>query len=163
MKYLGIDPGLEGAIAYIDGLDVHAYDMPVSNSLDGKKNVDYYKVYGLIKNINPDAIYIEKQHPQGVTGKVVSFSMGRNYQALLIACKRYSDKHKTPIFFVLPQQWKKTLGLLNSKSDTEKNKKTKTIEFVKRMFPKTDIYSKTGLILDGRTDALALAEYGRNK
>lgn len=170
MKYCGIDCGASGAVAFIDGLTSTAFDMPVKSSVYGGTVVDLGELFELIYQNSPDFICFEKQAVTSQTGKVAAFAMGRNYQAIIHAIEKYSAQgHKhISIVCVTPQQWKKTLGVMTGKTKDEgkknaKEKKEKTIQLVKSLFPDAPIYGKKGGLKDGRCDALAIAEYGRRK
>jgi len=168
MKYCGIDCGASGAIAFINNNITHAFDMPMEQSVYGGNVVKYEGLYLLLLEHFPDFICFEKQGVTNTTGKVAAFSMGRNYQAIIQAVTTFSREYKVPVICVTPQQWKKTLGVMTGKTKDEgkknaKEKKEKTIQLVKSLFPDAPIYGKKGGLKDGRCDALALAEYARRK
>ena len=171
MKYCGIDCGSTGAVAFIEGAEYSVFDMPVKNDLyGGGEVVCFLELFELIYQNSPDLIVFEKQHPRFITGKIVSFAMGRNYQSVIHAVEKYSTQghKKVSVICVKPEQWKTPLGVMTGKLKDKDNKnklaiKEKTIELVKSIFPNAMIYGSKGGLKDGRCDALAIAEYARRK
>ena len=164
MKVCGIDPGLQGAVAFIDGLDYSVFDMPLRKEIDGKSIVDCDAIFDMITRFKPDIIIYEEQGVKGdLTGRVSAMSMGRSYQSLLHGIGLYIEHCQPSVIRVRSQEWKKSLGVQKKKSDTEKSNKAKTVNFVKILFPKANLYGVKGGLKADRADALAIAEYGRRK
>lgn len=169
MKVCGVDAGAGGAIAFVEGLKETIYDMPVTKMIDAQGVVDYDKVRSILACEKPDVIIVELQQAHGTKDEKRRMSaknamtMGRNYQALLTGIKMYADKTDTPVVMVRPQVWKKTLGLIAPKGTSVKDKKEITANFVMTVFPKARIRGMRGGLKDGRSDALAIAEFGRQR
>ena len=166
MKYIGIDPGAKGAFGVVEKSDHRAYDMPVHKTGVLKDKVNTNDVYRLLYQITggePCVIVLEKQGVQNVTSKKSGFSMGMNYYGLLYGVQRFVDDYKASFVIITPQQWKKTLGLLGKKGMSQEEKKQITESFVQNTFPGAKIRGPKGGLLDGRSDALAIAEYARRK
>ena len=163
MKIMGIDAGLQGALAWVDGLKSGVFDMPVEKKIDSQNVVAYHSVFEYINNEMPQMIVLEQQQVQAVTSKRSSFIIGRNYQALLLAINHYANIYGVSVVLVRPAEWKKTLGLIAPKGSSSATKKKITAQFVETVFPKAEIYTPRCRLMDGRSDALAIAEYGRRK
>ena len=132
MLIIGIDPGISGAISFLEnGKILDVVEMPTMT--DGKKNkkqVNGSQIYNeILKRINK----IEKQNirviieqvsampGQGVTSM---FNFGQSFGILKGICSAM----QLPMYFVRPAKWKKYFGLINSEKDASR---TKAIE----MFP----------------------------
>ena len=130
MKIIGIDPGLNGAIAVIrDKKVTNIYDMPVM--AEGKKNkrqLNSSQLVNIIKeNINEDEetiVVVEQVNAMPGQGVTSMFNFGQTFGAIKGVCAAL----KLPIFFVRPSIWKKHFELINSSKDASR---TKVIE----MFP----------------------------
>ncbi len=163
MKIVGIDPGLKGALAFVDSLAYSVDDVPVCAEIDGQNVINTQEIFRMLNDYRPDIIIYEHQQPQMITSKKTSFIMGRSYQSLLFGINLYAQQFEVMLIEVRPQVWKKTLGLIAPKGTSDANKKKITARFVQTVFPKADIYTPRGRLIDGRSDALAIAEYGRRK
>lgn len=151
---LGVDPGLKGALAFIDYLSgelVQWDDMPSWN-VGGKPTVDEYSLARLLDHMGPRVVeaWIEVPTPrpgQGVTGPATSM---RNYgllRGLIIA--QFIPLHEAP-----PATWKKAMGVLADKDDAR--------AAASKFWPG---WSRdwSGKSQDGRAEAALIAAYGRRK
>ena len=163
MIYIGIDPGLDGALAYIstggDPEDVRVYDTPTL-VVQGKNS--HRRVYNLARmhqilsgiigdkpSLRLDA-YIENVHAMPGQGVRSMFTMGFGlgaWHGLLAALQ-------IPYYPVTPQRWKKTvLDGMGHDKDASRAQAVRLFPFVAdQLARKKD---------DGRADALLIAEYGR--
>jgi hypothetical protein len=158
MIYVGIDPGQAGAVAIINVRSlnpVKVYDMP---SLVG---IGVYDLLGSYKK-ESHIIVIEKSNPMtggsGGYGKGIATYMvnyGKIIGALEIMQMTFYEVH--------PATWKKVFKLNKIKGikETEKERKQKSVIVAHKLFPKIEFQTPRGRMLDGRADALLLAEYGR--
>ena len=165
MKYVGIDPGASGAIAFITGHEYCVVKMPCVKGGLLNNRVDMHAVHGMLESFFADGHGVICFETQGVkgdkTGRAQAFSMGQNYHALLQAVHDFcSHNSKMQLVDIRPDVWKKSLGVIAKKGT---NKKQPTIDLVKRIFPGADIYNTKGVPDDNRCDALAIAEYARRK
>ena len=153
MRIIGIDPGLSGGIAVLDGLKIFdIYDMPIMS--EGKKNKNQLNSAQLVniikKNIisNGDTFLIVEQVSampgQGVTSM---FNFGQTFGAIKGVCAAL----ELPIFFVRPSKWKKHFELINSSKDSSR---TKAIE----MYPSLsdDLARKKDV---NKSDAILIARF----
>ena len=124
MKIIGIDPGLNGAIAVMhDKKVINMYDMPVM--AEGKKNkrqLNSSQLVNIIKeNINENEetiVVVEQVNAMPGQGVTSMFNFGQTFGAIKGVCAAL----KLPIFFVRPSKWKKHFELINSSKDSSRTK-----------------------------------------
>ncbi len=152
MYYIGVDPGLQGAISVLDqsGKCIHLSDMPTRpEEKKGHNEVDSCKLYEEFKSLHEVyidlRIFIEKVGPIKGAASQKTFNFGRNYEAILSCLKILI----LPYFRVLPTEWKSVL------KGSDKSKQA-AISWATHVFPYLEINNK-----DGRAESLCIAEYGR--
>ena len=145
MLYIGIDPGQTGAIGFIwEGGAYGVQDCPPT--LKEMKDI-------LIANDFTHArAVIEKVNPFYKSSAKSAFTFGGNFFAwqMLLTCL------EIPYDFVTPRKWQKLIYDSAKKLD---NPKQQSFERASRLFPRVELKSKRGKILDGRWDALLIARY----
>lgn len=120
MFVLGIDPGLEGALSYIDGerAKLVSIQMPyfekTGSNKKTKKFIDSSKIVDIL-NANPTPAYafMEQVASSPQMGVVSAFSFGEGYgkiQGILAALG-------IPLTLVPPQTWKKSLNAPKDKKE----------------------------------------------
>ena len=153
MKIIGIDPGLNGAIAVLQDLKVkEIFDVPVMP--EGKKNKRQLNSAQLVKllkdNISKNeevAIVVEQVNAMPGQGVTSMFNFGQTFGAIKGICAALGY----PIFFVRPAKWKKHFELINSSKDASR---TKAIE----MYPSlSDNLSKKKDV--NKSDAILIARF----
>ena len=108
MITLGIDPGLQGALCWMDerGEVIQLEDIPVL--IEGKKkSIDAFAVSELLRNHTPTAAVIELVGARPTDSKVGAFTFGRNtgaLEALIMA-------QGIPMMRVSPITWRRYAGL----------------------------------------------------
>lgn len=158
MTIIGIDPGKEGAIAFIDDGYLQVYDMPMLGNDKGAE-IDHVS----LKNIlDPDdsvcIAYIEQQIPMPKQNIISTASCFKNYGILLGVIRTMGISSE----IVSPNKWKKAMGVLMPKGSKgtqyARKKASKAIALRKasRLFPLHDFGKK-----DGQAEAALIAEYGR--
>ncbi len=153
MRIIGIDPGLSGAIAILDDLNISdIFDMPVMS--EGKKNKNQLNSAQLVniikKNILTDKetiVIVEQVSAMPGQGVTSMFNFGQTFGAIKGICASLN----LPIFFVRPAKWKKHFDLINSSKDASR---TKVIEMYpsisERLSKKKDV---------NKADAILIARY----
>ena len=153
MKIIGIDPGLNGAIAILeDNKVLDILDMPVMS--EGKKNKRQLNSAQLVKLLkdnvsNKEEVAIVVEHVTAMPGQGVTsmFNFGQTFGAIKGICAALG----LPIFFVRPAKWKKYFGLINCSKDASR---TKAIE----MYPSiSDQLSKKKDV--NKSDAILIARF----
>jgi len=153
MKVIGIDPGLNGAIAVLQDNKVkEIFDVPVMP--EGKKNkrqLNSAQLVKLLKDIISDneevVVIVENVSAMPGQGVTSMFNFGQTFGAIKGICAALG----LPIFFVRPAKWKKHFDLINSSKDASR---TKAIE----MYPSlSDQLSKKKDV--NKSDAILIARF----
>lgn len=114
MRILGIDPGAKGALAlvgpsgYLDAL----HDMPTrQHTLAGgtvKTRIDTVKLAALLRELRPDAVFLEQVNSHSGEGPMGAFAFGRGVGALEGAIGACLGLQATE---VPPATWKRLVGV----------------------------------------------------
>lgn len=149
MVFIGIDPGQKGGVGFINSSikKTYAIDMPENtsalyNAMELKRASDNFELFCIVEQAQP----MPKQGVKGV------FTYGVGYGKILAVL----EVLQIPFQTVSPVIWKKEFSLI------KKDKKA-SVKVAQQLFPKIEFYTPRGRMLDGRAEALLLAEYGRRK
>lgn len=159
--YIGIDPGLTGALAvYMPPLPItgaapyiEVFDTPV-HEIDGKKQLDNYRL-GTIINLwarshQVKVAMIERVHSMPDQGVASSFNFGDSYGAV----KQAVASTGLPMKLISPASWKAILGLRGGKENKDMSR-----QLASRLFPvHSHLWARKKD--DGRAEAVLLAYYG---
>lgn len=154
-KYsIGIDPGLNGAIAVInDTGSLHILDMPtmtVERNNKSKRQVSATELANIFANLNSNDIhvYVEKVSAMAGQGVTSVFSFGRSFGMIegILAANRL------PVTFVAPATWVKAVGRGQGKDAS----RARAME----LFPQNQADFKR-VKDDGRADAALIAYWGQ--
>ena len=156
--YIGIDPGLTGAIVAIMDNEIVVTDTTTISTKVGKKNKTLYDVQGMVAALKEftDSKYdvrvaLEKVHSMKGQGVASTFSTGEGFGLWkgIITAMGFSMQ------LVTPQAWKKVM----MDGTTGKDKDADRLRAIE-LFP--EAYDKLQRKKDhGRADALLIAEYLR--
>jgi hypothetical protein len=160
MKYIGIDPGLHGAMALIDGESISTQPIPIITG--GKGARDQYALVAIrnwllmCKKLGGIFVTVEKQQPLpprfggGIANYRRGSAMGWIWMLTALAI---------PYQLVSPRVWQKAMHVGIPGSDT----KQRSILAAQQLFPSVDLRrtEKSRKLDDGIADALLLAEFGR--
>jgi hypothetical protein len=165
---IGIDPGLDGAIAIIDGrTDVRPselfketgraiviHDVPAFAAKTGR-SYDIQAMLGILRPYDGEGarVFLEKVHSMPDQGVASSFTFGVGFgiwQGILAAL---GMQHT----LVTPQRWKKVCL-----ADVAKNNDAAEAAHAARLYPAASalIRGPRGGLKTGRVDALLIAHYG---
>jgi crossover junction endodeoxyribonuclease RuvC len=151
MIYLGIDPGLSGALAVVsDAGRVEVWDMPTLTITVNGKAKRQLDLAALSKwfDLHPvDQVVIEDPHALPGQGATSMFNFGFTCGAL----HALVVSTETPMLPVRPAKWKAALGLTKDKDATRR--------WASRVYP-TFAHLWTRAKDDGRAEAVLLAYYG---
>ena len=145
--FIGIDPGLSGGIAFLQGPHLTLYDMPVV--LSGKRRI--FDVEAIRKLLQPAAeakdchVFVEELIPfKG--SKLSCFSLGYGLGILHATISALG----IPMTRELPQRWKKEFQLIGKGKDASRMR-------AKELFPEhADVFRmKKG---EGQAEAALMAE-----
>ena len=105
-RVVGVDPGLTGAMAALNGAGVALFDLPVS-----KGELDGYALCAelvLANEIDPiDAVFVEETHAMPKNGSKANYSQGFSFGSIVTAVRIA----KLPLHRVAPSTWKTKMGL----------------------------------------------------
>ena len=163
MTYIGVDPGITGALAvfnderrFVDFFDCPSYEEKTKTGIRRRMNVPAcHKLIREIKGqwierLDESLLTIEKVHAMVKNGSVPSFGLGYNYGVWV----GLIESSGIPYRFVSPQAWKKLM------MPGEAKDKDSSRIVACRTFPcaAKDMNLKKH---HGRADALLIGEYGR--
>lgn len=156
MIYVGIDPGLTGAIAAIDanGFLVELHDTPILKIEVNKKKKNEYQISRMVEILRDlskkdlSMVSLEKVHSMPKQGVVSSFSFGRGFglwEGILSSLDMSYD-------LIQPQKWKKDMlyGMPKGKDSSRLR--------AQQLFPRAELHLKKH---EGRAEALLMAEFLR--
>ena len=150
--YIGIDPGLSGAIAKVSGEDIEVWDMPTLE-VRKKRFLNATLLAELLSSIKygrtPQKceVLLERVSARPGQGVTSMFSFGTSSGIIqgIIATLGI------PLTFVTPQEWRKKMGVPKGKDGSRQ----RVLEL------RPDLASKFSRKKDhGRADAVLLALYG---
>ena len=154
--YVGIDPGLSGALAVLDhdGNLMAVFETPTTVVKSGKKNRTEYIVSGMVNIINQVTFQgtvfgIERQ--QAMPGQGVSSMMKIGYgYGLWIGLIAMTGQ---PYHIITPQAWKKEMMVGMGKE------KAASCVKAQQLFPHGNFFTQRGRAIDGNADATLIALY----
>jgi crossover junction endodeoxyribonuclease RuvC len=153
--FVGIDPGLDGAVAVISGEEIEIFDTPTYN--DGKRRrIDAAGCSVILSGIcykGLPFVSIEKSQPMPKNGSIGCFSLGYSFGVWIGVL----SSRGIPYELVTPQSWKKALmpGMPKEKDASR--------VACDRLWPGQRENWWSLKKHHGRADALLLAEFGRRK
>lgn len=151
-KYIGIDPGSRGAIAIIedeDNVDVFDLSKDYSDYLCWVNNMEDLLEPG-------DRHYAAVEDVCGRPGQSCQANTTFMKLAGMAELMAYGIG-RDGFIKVKPQVWKKHFGLIFPKTMTKTEKKHKSIELAKELFP--SVADQLTASKDGRAEALLIARY----
>jgi crossover junction endodeoxyribonuclease RuvC len=155
MNYtLGIDPGVNGALALLDdaGECRGVLDMPTlaAGGKKGRRILDGPALIRWLRKLPPGRVtaMLEEVSSMPRDGHVAAFSFGRTYGTTETALAAAGIPYRT----VRPAIWKKVMGVLADK-DHARMKATQLIPSGAKHWPLKKH--------DGRAEAALIAQYGR--
>lgn len=155
MRVIGIDPGLSGAIAIINGTDsLTVFDMPtmtVERNGKAKRQVSASELALILKTAKSDDchVFVEKVSAMAGQGVTSVFSFGRSFgmiEGILAA-------FKLPVTYVAPATWVKAVHRGAGKDAS----RSRAME----LFPDNQADFKR-VKDDGRSDASLIAYWGKH-
>ena len=152
MKIIGIDPGLNGAIAVLENNKVkEIFDVPVMP--EGKKNkrqLNSAQLVKMLKDIsyNKEETVVVVENVSAMPGQGVTsmFNFGQTFGAIKGICAALG----LPIFFVRPAKWKKHFDLINSSKDASRTKAIEMYPSISDQLSKKKDVNKSDAILNAR-------------
>ena len=170
LDVIGVDIGITGGIALLQGDTARVWDFPTIERLVGKKKRRRLDPNGLARLIggvvladylDPDdaVAYVERAHASPRMGVSSAFAFGECL-GLVVGILAHLA---VPIHFVNPEQWKRGMGLTKKGSRelgrNEERDKHPSIDLARKLYPALHQqlnYAKH----DGRAEALLIAHWG---
>ena len=159
--FVGIDPGMTGAIGIIDIAEdsITTWDMPLVIARNGKNQLNIPALADMLRIIQgkmqtrqwkqgggPEPIKLEAVHAMPKQGVTSSFNFGMGYGAIQGVIQTLG----MPMQLVTPQKWKRAAGLIGADKDYART-------LALQLWPDADLDRKKDI---GRADALLIARYG---
>lgn len=159
MLFIGIDPGKQGAICFLDPIADHPYFA----SLDPEK----YPAKDLVESLSiilrvekKGLIALEHVHSLGGMSAKSNFTFG----GMFWRAKTVLDCVGYPFELVTPKAWQQAVGVPAKKDrDPDDNLKKIVARMAHNLYPTAVIHGPRGGLMDGRSDALMIAHYLRLK
>jgi crossover junction endodeoxyribonuclease RuvC len=153
MTIVGIDPGLTGAVTFLDpeSLKIEIVDMPVHTLTRGGKTKRSLDLAGLVTLLDPARLishaWVELAAAMPHQGVAGVFSFGQSFGAILGILAAY----KIPVSVVAPAVWKRALHVAKSK-DAARARASQLLPKAAGNWPLKKH--------DGRAESALLAVYG---
>lgn len=152
---LGIDPGLTGAYAALNvsGDVVLIADLPIMRDASSAW-IDADTLLSSLLTLRPSNItaVIERVHAMPRNGSKGAFSQGCTFASTLATLQIARAR----IEFVTPVTWKRALGLLGEKDLTDTERKKRSLDKARLLFPFMDLSKQKH---HGRAEALLIAHW----
>lgn len=150
MKFIGIDPGITGALAIINSSTIQLIDSPIVQ-IKTKKKPDVAGYYQILKQFTEDStVIVEEVHAMPGQGGVSGFNFGTAFGiwiGILAALE-------IPYEFVSPQKWKRQMGVKGEKDES----RTVALQLFPHLANQLNLKKH-----HNRADALLMAEYSRRR
>lgn len=144
-KYVGIDPGLTGAVALVGDGFLAVHDMPTVGS-NKNRVIDSLALAEILRGWTPDHALIEKVHAMPGQGVSSMFRFGQTLGRI----EAVVALTETPLTYVTPAKWKRSFGLGRDKENSRRLAIELFPHIADRLHRKKD---------EGRAEALLLARY----
>ena len=155
MIFIGIDPGQAGGIGMINTSEdwtAAAWDMPViKGDIFVTSLAEIFPDDGKVFCMLEQAQVMPKQ---GIKG---AFTYGVGYGKIKATLEFLSIPYQE----IAPSVWKKEFSLI--KKSKAKKSKADAVGVARHLFPWVEFLTERGRLLDGRAEALLLAEYAKRK
>lgn len=148
---LGIDPGLSGALAFMDDEELLIYDIPTLNierNGKNKRQIDLQNLLAILQLCQVEHCYLEMVGAMPGQGVSSMFQMGRGYGQIEMALASCA----IPVTYVTPQKWKKALSVPKDKDGARQ----RASQLMPQWAHNWDLKKH-----DGRAEAALIAKYGR--
>ena len=150
-RIAGIDPGLNGAVAFLDGDIVETHPMPVLLLKRGKGmkgEIDAHALAALLWGGHAEHVIVEAVGAMPGQGVTSSFAFGKGFGVVLGILAAIGS----PYTLVPPRTWKGAIGVNSAKAGS--------VARASQLFPaNTDQWALKKA--EGRAEAALLAYYGR--
>lgn len=154
---IGVDPGMHGALAFLDGdgqlVAVHDYPVSSDGALAWIDGADLYALIGAQLAAMPKApvtAWVERVGAMPMQGRTGIFTFGLATGSVLAVLQM----HNVAIEFVTPVKWKGHFGLIRKPKDASLAK-------ARLLYPQAPWFTNKGHV--DRAEAALIARYGRRR
>ena len=166
MRWLGVDPGLSGALALLEDGHLTVYDMPTravrrSNSATGNE-VDGYELGRLLRELKPDYAIVERVGGRPTDSSHSAFTFGKSAGVVEGQLAFMQITYE----LVMPRTWQREYNIMGvsyahrGKKPEDKSTKELSRSMATTLWPKqADLFKRVKD--NGRSDAALIAEYAR--
>lgn len=150
MKFIGIDPGITGAVAIIDSEKIELIDSPFVQ-IKTRRKPDVVGYYQILKDLTSNSILtIEEVHPMPGQGAIAGFNFGMAYGVWVGIFAALQIHYE----FVSPQKWKRQMGVRGEKDES----RTVALQLFPHLANQLNLKKH-----HNRADALLMAEYSKRR
>jgi crossover junction endodeoxyribonuclease RuvC len=152
---LGIDPGLDGGIAILDGSSIELLETIPTEPKGGfiKRQVDAQKLSNILRVYPISVCYLEKVSSRPGQGVGSVFSFGDTYGAI----RGVLGALGIPTYYVMPQTWKKWFKI------SSKEESLKAAEEILKASKELSPWGKFRKKDHNIAEALLIAYYGQKE
>ena len=151
MLTIGIDPGISGAICFMENSKIiEVIDMPsMAEGKKNKKQVNGSQVFNEItkhiKDKESNEVKVVIEHVSAMPGQGVTsmFNFGQSFGVLKGICSAM----QLPMFFVRPAKWKRYFNLINSQKDASRTRAIEIFPYFSSQLSKKKDSNKADAIL----------------
>jgi hypothetical protein len=152
VRVVGIDPGVQGAVAYIADSETIVRDLP-TYAVSTTHQIDPLALSEILGAYSPELVVVEDNRAQGRNGSMANFSMGFSMGTILAVVTLL----RLPLLRVKPSEWQRGVGLGSVPGASRKNASRARAQ---EMWP--NLLPELKRVADhNRAEALLIAEYGR--
>lgn len=155
MIVLGFDPGLGGAVSWLnDKGEYGMFHIPIKSDQFSRRIVDAEKLARFLKTLQPDYICIEQLGMYGEKGRKSIATSGQNWGRIV----GLIEAMKIPFYIVDAKKWQRELGVKPGDEDSKIRIHRRAVE----LFPNADFSRKRQgkyEFDDGKVDSIMLAKY----
>jgi hypothetical protein len=150
ITFVGIDPGLTGAVAVLCGEKAEVYDIPTIKKGDGavKYEIDPAGLGRVLRFgiVNSDKVVAALERVNSMPGQAASstFSLGDSFGV----CRAVLSLTNLPLMYVTPMAWKKYFKLTKDKEEAR--------ALAIKRYPQVELHLKKHI---DRAEALLIATY----
>lgn len=146
--FIGVDPGLSGAIAILHAGGYDVYDIPTMSKGSGtvKSEINAKGMADILrKHVNsPPTAMLERVNAMPGQGVASVFSLGDSFGV----CRAVLACQHIPTLYIMPFTWKKHYKLTNDKEEAR--------ALAIKLFPNAELHLKKHI---DRAEALLIANY----
>ncbi len=149
MFIIGIDPGISGAICFMEnGKIIDVIEMPsMAEGKKNKKQVNGSQIFNeiSIRIINKENVKVVIENVSAMPGQGVTsmFNFGQSFGILKGICSAM----QLSMHFVRPAKWKKFFNLINSEKDASRTKAIEIFPYFSSFLSKKKDSNKADAIL----------------